>query len=52
MPVKKAMKQIIYHLEQNGIGEKQTNYRLRDAILKSVYKEKEKTVTNIHKVGE
>ena len=33
MPVKKAMKQIIYHLEQNGIGEKQTNYRLRDAIF-------------------
>jgi len=33
LPVKKAMKQIIYHLEQNSIGEKQTNYRLRDAIF-------------------
>jgi len=33
LPVKKAMKQIIYELEQKGIGEKQTNYRLRDAIF-------------------
>jgi len=33
LTVKKAMKQIIYELEQKGIGEKQTNYRLRDAIF-------------------
>jgi len=33
LSVKKAMKQIIYELEQKGIGEKQTNYRLRDAIF-------------------
>lgn len=33
LPVKKATKQILYDLEQKGIGEKQTNYRLRDAIF-------------------
>ncbi len=33
LTVKKAMKQIIYELEQKGIGTKQTNYRLRDAIF-------------------
>lgn len=33
LPVKKATKQILYELEQKGIGKKQTNYRLRDAIF-------------------
>ena len=33
LTVKKAMKQMIYELEQKGIGTKQTNYRLRDAIF-------------------
>ncbi|WP_196885712.1 leucine--tRNA ligase [Aureivirga sp. CE67] len=31
--VKKATKQVIYHLEQKGIGEGKINYRLRDAVF-------------------
>ncbi|MCD6544654.1 MAG: class I tRNA ligase family protein, partial [Flavobacteriaceae bacterium] len=33
MPAKKAIKRIIYELEQKGIGEGKINYRLRDAVF-------------------
>jgi len=33
MPAKKAMKRMIYELEQRGIGSGKTNYRLRDAVF-------------------
>ena len=33
LPVKKAIKRAIHELEENGIGKKQTNYRLRDAVF-------------------
>ncbi|MEN8186163.1 MAG: class I tRNA ligase family protein [Bacteroidota bacterium] len=33
MPAKKAIKRIIYELEQKGIGKGKINYRLRDAIF-------------------
>ncbi len=33
MPAKKAMKRMIYELEQRNIGEGKINYRLRDAVF-------------------
>ncbi|MEN8123908.1 MAG: class I tRNA ligase family protein [Bacteroidota bacterium] len=33
MPAKKAIKRIIYELEQKGIGKGKVNYRLRDAVF-------------------
>jgi leucyl-tRNA synthetase len=33
MPAKKAIKRMIYELEQKGIGEGKINYRLRDAVF-------------------
>ena len=33
MPVKKAMKLAIFKVEEKGIGEGKTNYRLRDAVF-------------------
>ncbi len=33
MPAKKAIKRIIYELEQKGIGKGKINYRLRDAVF-------------------
>jgi len=33
MPAKKAIKRIIFELEQNGIGKGKINYRLRDAVF-------------------
>ena len=33
MPVKKAMKLAIFKIEEKGIGEGKTNYRLRDAVF-------------------
>lgn len=33
LPYKKAIKQAVYQIEQEKIGEKQTNYRLRDAVF-------------------
>lgn len=33
LPVKKAIKRAIHELEEKGIGKKQTNYRLRDAVF-------------------
>jgi leucyl-tRNA synthetase len=33
MPAKKAMKRMIYEMEQRGIGTGKTNYRLRDAVF-------------------
>jgi leucyl-tRNA synthetase len=33
LPVKKAIKRAIHELEEKGIGKKQTNFRLRDAVF-------------------
>lgn len=33
MKIKKAIKRAIHELEERGIGKKQTNYRLRDAVF-------------------
>ena len=33
MPAKKAIKRIIFELEQKGIGKGKINYRLRDAVF-------------------
>ena len=33
LPVKKAIKTAIFHIEKEGIGKGQTNYRLRDAVF-------------------
>lgn len=33
LPVKKAINRVIHELEEKGIGKKQTNYRLRNAVF-------------------